>query len=1092
MKTFAFVTLELYPTTVGGVGILLYHTISALLRNGNRVVLYLDLNDEEICRFEQRDRHGYPNPHLLTFYDVRSISRGLDFCRPLYNDSEQFRSVSIAHAILRTQAQHTIDLIEFYDYCGPAFHYLSYNAAQRRPVAIRFHNTTEIIERGTRSAFSKRRIYAFAMERAQLTLADLVLSPGPAFLEAEIRKLYAPELTRQEVVIAPPIHESIGSVAYNAGSRRILFYGRLSTFKGLDTFINAAVIALRDPIFRAWLQVFVIIGPEETVASALTLDEIKNVIPDNMVDKFQFTGRATHKQLMETLRDISFACFANRIESFCYAAHELYTAGIPLVLADRPAFRDHFTEEDVAFFDRSASGLAVEMIKLAADREKRIASAKRALAMPRTDTSHLYLEFANRAGERRSARAAATTTTGLALLTVFILSNGDQAAEEVTLSSLGHEQVNAYVMRLSETGKVFYDGLKWSLARENDILGAVAIAYMFVRAGDVCHIDVLLEAALCITHEEQVGAIAPWCDVNGRIRAAAYAFVPEFGAMMGPGLRTLIRAPQASTVIELLRAGSFTNETSALLAQRAEARGIVEKPVVGISIGGSVYLPPSPNHPGADYDRMTPTYLALSHEMRLSASDGAREPTLMPRVTFPHHDLISVRGTDVFGEGELWVLRLFSQRGSMHEPWSTVERSDDWMLIKEPHSPAGGALKTSNGELFFWADHHYGIEFLFGPFCSGVEIRWRDCIYRLRLKQELVSSSVVWLDDLVRGLFQPPQSTPSPICSIGQPVLGEGAKAWISANVGPATRKLSLTRDPARTVPGPDYPVVLSSTLVDEDHYNTSDLVFALLAAASEMNNPVIEVPFDLEDGSTIADFLLQGGKATVIVDVDERLPGLPPKSVYRALARWTGLVDVHTDRLEFIGSNEDLLFALREAGARVVQRDYRLPLCPAVISSGEDVDIIILHSDGLIDNVAHMVAGIAFLSDHGIKVGMLYLEEGQHHAMQICETLFAARTYVSYKTLERVIAIPRKRQLLACAVYPDSTIPVQAIKALALGIPTLVGPVGCTNRFSAALEKLSVTFWEDSRDIGKALASLAINRKHIMRAYNETLARQQ
>ena len=364
VKTFAFATLELYPTTVGGTGILLHHTITALLKRGMRVVLYLDLAAEEMRRFDQRDKHSYPNPHLLEFHDVRAMRESLEFCEQLYDDKEQWRSVSFAHAILKTQDRHSIDLIEFYDYCGPAYHYLSYGAAERRPVAIRLHNTTEIIERGTRARFNKSRLFTFAMERAQLALADVMLTPGPNYLREEVLKLYATELRHQIVLEAPPIHTSIGEVAYSARSRRILFYGRLSTFKGLDTFVNAAVIALRDEAFRSWLKEFVIVGPEETVASALTLDEIRSVIPDEWIGKFTFVGRVDHAQLMRTLQDVSFACFANRMESFCYAAHELHTAGIPLVLADRPAFRDHFSDEDVVFFDRSAGGLARAMCGL--------------------------------------------------------------------------------------------------------------------------------------------------------------------------------------------------------------------------------------------------------------------------------------------------------------------------------------------------------------------------------------------------------------------------------------------------------------------------------------------------------------------------------------------------------------------------------------------------------------------------------------------------------------------------------------------------------------------------------------------------------
>lgn len=1092
--TFAFATLELYPTTAGGAGILLHHTITALLRHGHHVVLYLDLAEHEIQRFDQRDRHLYPNAHRLSFHDVRAMSRTLEFSHMLYDDNEQFRSLCFAHAILSTQDKHDIDLIEFYDYCGPACHYLAYNAAARRPVAIRLHNTTELIERGTRSVFDQRRLFAYAMERTQLALADLVLSPGPAYLNEEVRRLYSLELKNQAVALAPPIHSPIGAVTYNVQSRRILFYGRLSTFKGLDTFINAAVLALQDPEFRLWLGAFVIAGPEETVASALTLEEMKNIIPPAFADKFCFVGRVTHTQLLQTLADVSFACFANRMESFCYAAHELHTAGIPLILADRPAFRDHFTSEDVVFAGRTAMQFAAAMAALAADPPRRTRLSVRALAMPQTDSADLYLEFAAKAAARRAD--AITPGRGSSvekLLTVFILSDGDRDAEGITIASLPGPSFITYVLRLSDEGLTAYAGLRWSHAAAGDLLGPVTEAYMFVRAGDVCHARVLLEAARHLMADDRVGAIAPWCDVEGRVRPAPHAFVPEYAASMGPGLRTLIRCPSGTTMIELLHAGSLADEQSSLLAQRAASRGLVERPVVGVSTGRSVYLPPAPADPGVDYDRMSPMYLALSRGLIASAGMGARARVPHPRTRFAHHDMISVRAAEIFGDGEVWVLRIFSRRGAIHESWSAVSQFGEWMLIKEPNAPAGGALKTYNGEICFWADQDYGIEFLFGPFCSGVEISWRGCVYHLRLKHDFVIGAIVWLGDLHRGIFQPPEKARAPVRDIGRCTLGEGAKAWIDTHIRPQTRNLVLTRNRALVSAGDlDTQVVLPSTLADADPYATGDLVFALLAVTARAASCAIHFPFDMPRGARIADLVLQGGGSSVMVDADDQMSGQTPQTIYRALASWTGIVGMHGEKLTFIGSNDDLLFPLKAAGARITRRHYRLPTCPwTEAAPGDEVDIVILRSDGLIDNVGHMVAGAAFLALHGTKVRTMFLEERQHHAARVCKTLSAAQEVSNYRSLERVIALPRARRLLACAVYPDPSIPPQAAKALSLGTPTLVGPIGQSRHFSAALADMSVAFWEDSRDIGAALARLASDTNSIVRAYNDAVGAQ-
>jgi hypothetical protein len=70
--------------------------------------------------------------------------------------------------------------------------------------------------------------------------------------------------------------------------------------------------------------------------------------------------------------------------------------------------------------------------------------------------------------------------------------------------------------------------------------------------------------------------------------------------------------------------------------------------------------------------------------------------------------------------------------------------------------------------------------------------------------------------------------------------------------------------------------------------------------------------------------------------------------------------------------------------------------------------------------------------------------------------------------------------------------IPAQALKALSLGVPTLLGPVGRHEQYRAALGEMSVVFWEDARDIGQALARLASERDAIVRRYNDAVAGQE
>jgi glycosyltransferase involved in cell wall biosynthesis len=1089
--TFAFVTLELYPVTAGGTGILLHHTIKALLASGAKIVLYLDLSDSEIKEFDLKARHAYPNVDNLTYYNVGEIRRSMQFFGQIYDDQEQSRSVAFAHAILTTQDRHAIDLIEFYDYCGPAFHYLSYNREQRRPVAVRFHNTVEIIQRGTRSAFSRPRLINYAMERSQLTLADVVLVPGANFLRDEVRKLYGTELVNQNIVLSSPIHNSIGEIAYTGLSRNILFYGRLSTFKGLDTFVIGAVLALRDAAFREWVNEFVIVGPEETVASALTLEEIRGFIPADLLAKFRFVGRVRHTQLMPLLQDISFACFANRMESFCYAAHELYTAGIPLILSDKPAFRDHFADDQVVFFDGTAGGLAASITSLAANPDKLRALSQGSRDKPENSNVQSYVDAVGIARQRWAAAPAAPAGQHREIVTILILSNGDLAAEQVTLQSLAGLSSSVHLLRLDAEGQIMFSGLRWTPGPGDDVLLPAAAICMFVRAGDICHGDIIREAALHMREDDRVGAMAFWCEIDGRVRCASHAFVPEFASITGPGLRTLIRVGEGLTILELLRSNSFTDEMSLLLAQRALSRGLVEKPVIGVTITHAIALPPVAANFAIDFDRMSPAYLALARDLIVPAADGAKERDILYRQAPDHADLLSIRATSVFSEGELWVLRIFPHRAAMHAPWTTVQQSGDWTLINESHSPAGGAWKTLHGEMSFWADEHYGIEFLWGPFCSGAEIRFRDCLYRLNLRTDHVTSSIIWLDELTRGLSQAPVAERLPVAAIGRSVLSNVTQAWIGANMRATTRRLIISRAPsAPSDSAADTAVATLADLFGTASWTAADLAFAMLAATKLARRCTVYLPFGLAQGAEAADILLHKKSLPLVIDTEGDAIGAFDQGFYPRLAKWCGVLDRHHGDISVRGSDETILFSLAAHGAKTVKSNFRLKPCPYQnIDGGGEIDLIILRSDGLIDNVVHMIAGAAFATMLGTTIATLYLEEGQWHAANICETLAAARNYAIYTSLERVMALPRNRPIIACAIYPEPVMPAQAMKALSLGAPTLVGPVGQSAEFRAALRDMSVIYWEDSRDIGHAIMKLATDGQSVVDAYNKIVS---
>src|SRR5271154_4964823 len=230
-----FATMEFHPTNRGGAGIFVHHTARLLLEQGFTVVLLFDASRAEYEQLVNVDRLAIPLAHRLIIYLVDDLCQDLPTLPEPCPDIGIAKSIRLDHALRKLTQMHEVDLIELYDYCGHGFHYLAQPSEDRPLVAVRLHSTIELMERKTRAPLAPERLWMYAMERAQLALADVVLAPGEVFYEQEIRPLY-PAITPDRVLMSPPVHMAIGEVEYDPDARNVGFYGRLSTLKGLDTF----------------------------------------------------------------------------------------------------------------------------------------------------------------------------------------------------------------------------------------------------------------------------------------------------------------------------------------------------------------------------------------------------------------------------------------------------------------------------------------------------------------------------------------------------------------------------------------------------------------------------------------------------------------------------------------------------------------------------------------------------------------------------------------------------------------------------------------------------------------------------------------
>lgn len=1106
-RTICFVSLEIYPTTAGGVGIFLHHAAQVLLDDEINVILLLDVSQDEFERFERRDRARFRNGTRLVAYRVEHLCAETSEVSGAYPYVEQARSVRIAEALSHLHRLHQIDLVEFYDYCGPAYHYLIKPRRERAPVAIRLHNTTELIERKIRAPLAPMRIYAYAMERAQIALADYLLTPGQRYFDEEIRPLYAREVVGPRLVVSKPPHFPIGEVVPKADARDVLFYGRLSTFKGLDTFIRGAVLALRDPAFSAWLGRFVIAGPEETVASALSLAEMKAAIPRELAERFEFIGRLSHPQLVELLPDVAFACFANRMESFCYAAHELHTAGIPLVLADKPAFRDHFTDgADALFFDGTARGLAEAMWRIAADDTLRRLLAASSEGKAAAYATNFY--DALLAADATPVNAASARPVDVPRLSVFVLSDGSGDAELRTSRALRHPRIHAKGLRLAGEGALSFAGQHWSLIPLDrvgnvDALDVLSEFCIFLRAGDEPDVPGLLALVDRMAEDDRVGAIATWQRIGTQLRPALHAYIPELAQAVGPGLRTLIRISAGLTTLELLAGASERDETSLLLEQRTAGRAILEAPVAAVRIDRCVPLPHCPMEQivAADFDRISPDYFGIGQCLALPAWSGvtrAARPAAathdgMRPATLLDPSLVRLEARPDRGPGEVWLLRLFQRPGAVHESWAAVTREGDWQLVLESSAPAGGALKTLDGAIQFnAAGGEAGFEVLRGPFCGHLNVAHGGQRYELNLQAQRVSSEVIWLSELCRG-FALGANLPT-LLPAGRPLSARLA-SLLRMRDAHTPKLVALVDEHTMLAPSRALEATHSAAVAlrdfGEDRVARPEMLALDLhtfAASAEVGRFLL--PFGLKDGPRIAQALLRSALASeVVVDLDSQGRYREGVAYYQRLAAWMKAIAVSPGRVLAFGSEPDLVRAFGACGTSEGTLPGRLSFREARMPGPEaELDIVLLPSGGLVEVMAHMVAAAAQVNRAHRAVRSLYVPRSQRHVREIAKALGAARWIVAYDRAEDLVLDEPDQLLIGCAAYPDPTPPPAAVEMFARGVMCALGPSGAA--LGPDWDDYTVPYWEDAQDIAAALERLADDPAAALDRYARAAAR--
>lgn len=354
MAKICFVTYEIHPTTRGGCGVLLHHAAELLLQAGHEVTFLLAIPEHEFDQFVARDRLQFSNSERCRAFHLGALCEDFTLRVEDCPSRSVHESARFAHACGKLLARERFDFVEFFEYCGVAYYALARRLFGRESAApggallpvlgTRLHNSLELIDEvGSTRYLDRARYHLYALEHAQLTLSEAVLTPTPAYFSAYYRDRY--HLNESKIVVSQSPKLPFPRVTRRPNPKEaftIVFVGRLFQFKGVDQLVQAGVELLsRRPDLPC---TFDIIGADasESPLGHSYKEYLHSLIPPNLRDRFEFPGNLSQAEFSKRLDRALFAVFPNRFESFCYAAHEVYDAGVPMIVRDLPGWSDFF------------------------------------------------------------------------------------------------------------------------------------------------------------------------------------------------------------------------------------------------------------------------------------------------------------------------------------------------------------------------------------------------------------------------------------------------------------------------------------------------------------------------------------------------------------------------------------------------------------------------------------------------------------------------------------------------------------------------------------------------------------------------------
>jgi glycosyltransferase involved in cell wall biosynthesis len=375
MSKICFVSYEIHPVTRGGCGVLLYNSALVLLQQGHQVIFILDIS---VDHFNEFNPNIYPNSYNCKAYRVEELCTDLPLQPEHFSNKNAWRAYRFHWAAQKVAVVEQPHVIEFFDFTGPAHYALSAKVTQSAykdtQLVVRLHNSYQLTNSNEPPPvpLTIHRYMLFALEHSALRLAEVVLFPSQAFLNEAYKPHYEPWLG-QLIHSKPALLNYPKLRASRQEKNNILFYGRLFGRKGVDIFVDAAITLLSEGGYDDLRFVLVGYDSNRGPDGSNTYQEyLLKRIPRRYESQFEFMGQLSWSQLEDLLPQVYFAVIPSYFESFCYAVHELYAAGIPVIVNDIPGLRDYFRhQENALLFDGTMSDLAQQMKALWEDKQLR-------------------------------------------------------------------------------------------------------------------------------------------------------------------------------------------------------------------------------------------------------------------------------------------------------------------------------------------------------------------------------------------------------------------------------------------------------------------------------------------------------------------------------------------------------------------------------------------------------------------------------------------------------------------------------------------------------------------------------------------------